>query len=404
MVMHVSPVILHINHHFGGGTETHVDRLTAFLSGKSAHLVLQSSSNKEQMRLSRVTGAQRDWVTFDVHKHFEPLCKAVRDAGVTHIHIHQLFGVPLDLRRLIDSLELSFDFTVHDYHTVCPRVHLKDWENRYCREPGEHVCNSCMKRSPDPPDPADPGAPDIVSYRQRYDWVFWRARFVICPSRDVASRVLGYYPAARLVVAPHDQLELNVDSPIRARPLAPDQPLRIAILGNLTSFKGAATVAQCAQIVQRQNAPLSFRLIGWSSEAMPWAPEAPLTQTGRYRPEKLPGLLQESAPNLVWFSVPVPETFSYTLSEAFSAGLPVVVPNLGVFPERVAGRPWSWVVPWDTTPEEWISFFLKIRENNFFGPIPPPMICSESKRPKKDMPPNNNFYQGTYLKDWAAVT
>ncbi len=43
-----------------------------------------------------------------------------------------------------------------------------------------------------------------------------------------------------------------------------------------------------------------------------------------------------------------PETYSYTLTAAIDAGLPIVAPRIGAFVERLEGRPLTWLV--DPTP------------------------------------------------------
>lgn len=55
-----------------------------------------------------------------------------------------------------------------------------------------------------------------------------------------------------------------------------------------------------------------------------------------------------------------------------------MAPNLGAFPERLAGRAWSWVEPWDQSPTDWTIFFEHIRSRNFFKAIPPPPIPAPS--------------------------
>jgi hypothetical protein len=46
------------------------------------------------------------------------------------------------------------------------------------------------------------------------------------------------------------------------------------------------------------------------------------------------------------------------------------VPRLGAFPERVSGRPWSWIVDWNLPPEQAVTTLMAIREH-FVSGIPP---------------------------------
>ena len=66
-------------------------------------------------------------------------------------------------------------------------------------------------------------------------------------------------------------------------------------------------------------------------------------------PRELPDLLAHYRARLVAFPSACPETFCFTLSEAWAAGMPVVVPPIGALAERVAGTGAGWVL----TEAEW---------------------------------------------------
>jgi glycosyltransferase involved in cell wall biosynthesis len=92
---------------------------------------------------------------------------------------------------------------------------------------------------------------------------------------------------------------------------------------------------------------------------------------GPYPDSALVALLADLKPHLVWFPAQAPETYSYTLSASLQAGLPVVTPDLGAFPERLGGRPWTWIRPWQTGAKAWNDFFVTIREDHFATAISP---------------------------------
>ncbi len=66
--------------------------------------------------------------------------------------------------------------------------------------------------------------------------------------------------------------------------------------------------------------------------------------TGEYQEADLPALLAKVKPHVVWFPAQWPETYSYTLTAAIDAGLPIVATRIGAFPERLEGRPLTWLV------------------------------------------------------------
>jgi len=376
---HDKNVLLHITHHWGGGTEQHVQELTEYLGDAAAHLILHSRA--DGLVILSVPG-QADRV-YHPRDDFPELVDRLRHLGVTRVHVHQLFTVPVDVRRLIDQLDVAFDFTVHDYHTLCPRVHFKTRDDAYCGEPDEAGCTSCLS------DWHLPDERDIVEYRDRYGWVYRQARRIICPSRDVAARIERYSRQQSLVVAPHPR-------PVTSHPtvsvcgIARSEALRVAVLGWVTAFKGAARVLGSARIATDTGLPLRIEVIGTIDGETPPG----LAVTGRYETKHLQRLLADRRPHLLWYAAQVPETYSYTLSEGLEADLPVVVPRLGAFPERVSGRPWSWIVDWNQSSEQAVATLMGIREH-FVSGIPPTLpvhevVCGAQAG-------TEDFYRTSYL-------
>ena len=173
-------------------------------------------------------------------------------------------------------------------------------------------------------------------------------------------------------------------------------PIRLAEdLATLDNLAGRGRLIVTFVIGYRE---LEFELLGYGYRHLQTAPATALTKVhGQYREADLPALLQRVAPDLVWFPAQWPETYSYTLSAALAAGLPVAVPDLGAFVERVADRPWSWVEPWDSSAQGWLDFFLRIRAQCFVaghapqaGPLPDALAALHASHPAWD-------YRADYL-------
>ena len=72
---------------------------------------------------------------------------------------------------------------------------------------------------------------------------------------------------------------------------------------------------------------------------------------GPYASDALPSLLDHYCVRLVAYPSVGPETFSFTLSEAWAAGRPAVVPPIGALVDRVSATGAGWVL----SEEEWRS-------------------------------------------------
>ena len=82
-----------------------------------------------------------------------------------------------------------------------------------------------------------------------------------------------------------------------------------------------------------------------------------IAMTGEYAEADLPALLAKVKPHVVWFPAQWPETYSFTLSAAIDAGLPIVATRIGAFPERLEGRALTWLVDPEASTEEWLAVF-----------------------------------------------
>jgi glycosyltransferase involved in cell wall biosynthesis len=350
--------ILMVIHNWGGGTERHVQELTRAALGCVNVVNLRITEN--QLELTIPTKPYPA-VILENTEHGE-LIDALRDFGVNRMHIHQILGQDEMLRLIIQELSIPFDITVHDYYLVCPQIHLYTPRSaHYCGEVGEEQCNQCIAKG------NHFGARDIGEWRTSHAFFVEKAQRVICPSRDVKDRMAKYYPRANLVLVPH---EANTSDSwmVKARPLSVGQPLRVALIGHLVAHKGREIVEACLK--QRAQISTEFMLIGAAHPPIPANLAERFSETGVYNDSELLGHLEELAPHVIWFPQPVPETYSYTLTAAIDSGLPIVASRMGAFPERLEGRPLTWLVDAVAAPaSQWLAALDTVREQLLEAPL-----------------------------------
>jgi glycosyltransferase involved in cell wall biosynthesis len=280
------------------------------------------------------------------------LVMVLQSAGVTRVHIHHLMGMDLDVRSLLHRLGVPFDVTVHDYFSICPQVNLLPWlHGTYCGEPGPASCNACIADRP------SYGARDIASWRRGNAWQFLEADRVICPSEDVRVRLARYDYDGRAIVVPHEPVTAE---PWRLSPpeLGSGRRLRIAVIGVLANQKGAVAVMSLAAA---NPTDLSIHVIGHPEQELPEGLAGRIEMTGEYQEAELPALIAKVKPHVVWFPAPWPETYSYTLTAAIDASLPIVATRIGAFPERLEGRPLTWLADAQASTEDWLAIFSRVR-------------------------------------------
>jgi GT2 family glycosyltransferase/glycosyltransferase involved in cell wall biosynthesis len=357
--------ILMITHSRGGGTDRHVIELAEQLHDTSNVLALRPADNGTMLLTWLNPGEEHFKLWFRIPNELEQLTAALQTALVSHIHIHHLLGVATEVLSLPMRLNVSYDFTIHDYYSICPQITLTTNSNKYCGERGVDQCHKCLSISP------APEGRSITQWRNGFNQLLIGARYVFAPSNDCGARIENEYPAANIVIVPHTDLNELSAPPAWPVLFEATKPLRIVVIGALSSIKGADLLEEVAREAKTKNAPIEFHLIGYSYRQLATQPMARLSIYGPYEESDLESLLMWLKPDLAWFPAQWPETYSYTLSAALKTGLPIVAPNIGAFPERLTGRSWSWIIPWDQTSAEWVRFFSYIRSEHFITSNPP---------------------------------
>jgi GT2 family glycosyltransferase/2-polyprenyl-3-methyl-5-hydroxy-6-metoxy-1,4-benzoquinol methylase/glycosyltransferase involved in cell wall biosynthesis len=398
------PVILAVLHNRLGGTERHVLELARLLRGKAHFLALRPApDNQVSLRLAQ-EGEDFDWrFALDHDEGYAALLATLRAFGVCHVHYHHRVGHAPAILDLARRLGVGYDFTAHDYYAICPQITLTDASQGYCGEQGQAQCAACLQDRP------VPGCADIDRWRQENIEFLNGARFVIAPSRDALAHLLRYADAAPLRWVAHTDLDPGQPLPEpHPSKLEGQRPLKVVLAGAISAPKGADVLAAAALIAQKTGAPVEFHLIGYSYRPHLIWPHASLTLHGHYADADLRQLLLSLQPDLVWFPAQWPETYCYVLSACLQGGWPIAASAIGAFPERLAGRRWSWLKPWQTSAAEWVDFFTEVRANNYrTGQPPAPPMPVLPELPASALPglPARDWYgAGPYLAGLSGPT
>jgi len=370
------PKIVFVVPDLHGGTERHVQDLARLLSGDCE--CLMACPDKSMWTLEWLNTGECLKLTYPNNEPgFRDLVGFLKSVPIQRAHVHHAKGALRRVAKLVEELSVPFDFSVHDFHAVCPQTFLADETHQFCGQPDKDGCNRCIAASSLPIGTVG----TIEQWREEHMWLVTRSQRVFVPSRDAANRLRPYWPTIDFIVVPHvDQNSAadyfnqpNPPNPI-GRAIANDEPLRIAVLGALSQEKGADILEECAIQAVELGLPLEFHLVGYAYHTLTPRPGANLVVNGAYFDHELQDILRQVRPHVVWFPARIPETFSYTLSAALESGLPVIASDLGAFAERLNGRQWSWVLPWNQTASQWNRLFVEMRESNFRtgkSPAPP---------------------------------
>ena len=339
--------ILHVIHGHGGGTEYHARSLITASCAEFRHYLLvvvgdectlEELGDGPPRRFDFIRLAEESWSDF-----LDDLCERFR---IDLVHLHNISGGRDGLAEALSIRSIAYGYTVHDLSFACPTITFLDAKNTYCggvTDPA--VCSACLAAQP------AFAAIDIMQWRENHGALLEGAAFVIAPSAWAAATLRRYFPQCAVDVIPHAASGGTTRPDAVAAPLDmphDDLPV-VAVLGAIGLDKGARRLERMVELTRARGLPLRWVLIGYLDRRRePWqSVDGVFTMHGPYNSRELPSLLDHYRVQLVAYPSVCPETYSFTLSEAWIAGRPVVVPPVGALAERVAASGAGWVLSED---------------------------------------------------------
>lgn len=307
-------------------------------------------------------------VQFDLLRQFDEIVEYLRAFNVVGANVHCTAEEFSIFQQINIALNIPYDVTIYDYDLFCEDRNLAGPSGSFIGDGDLSKIDTFH---------SDRYAQDIVG----------NAGNLIVPSCDMRDRIQRIARVDNIVVAP---LLTGLPETLPRQPaLKPGQCLNIAVLGAAEDVSGLSTVNEVGRLIHECDAPIRIVMVGAPSSETVMANGEIALSVRDYVRGQLPEILDENDIHLIWYPTRIPVAFSCTLSEGLWSGLPLLVPNLGAFPERVAGRSWVFMADWDSTPVEWLSHFQAIRRNLLLRAKPDKVELSSKSYV-------NNFYKTEY--------
>jgi GT2 family glycosyltransferase/glycosyltransferase involved in cell wall biosynthesis len=336
--------ILHVLHGHGGGTEYHVRALIAASSSAFRHYLLIAVGDDwrlEEHVDGDVTGydfrraAEEDWRDF--------LGGLVTRFGVDLIHLHNISSARRAMLSALATLQVAYGYTVHDLNFACPTITFLGADGRYCHGVTDvATCATCLGAQP------EFAGVDIGPWRAGHQALLEGAAFVIAPSQWAADMLRRYFPGRAVTVVAHGSGEgtAREDAVYTRLQLPADGIPTVAVIGAIGADKGSSRLERLVELTRQRGLRLRWVLIGYDdrSREPTQSADAVFTRHGPFDSREIGALLEHYRARLVAYPSAGPETFSFTLSEAWAAGRPVLVPPIGALAERVAATGAGWVL------------------------------------------------------------
>ena len=344
------PVVLHVLHGWGGGAERFVRDFAASDTAHT-HLVLRAFGDFRRRRYGEVLELHDGSLRGPALRRL-PLTAPIADTALRH-HDWQGFCGEILAQYAVDAVMVSSLIghsldalrsgrptlvVAHDCYPLWPLLH---------RDFGDaSLAFDAAQRA------ADLAAADHEFEFARRDPAHWQqlrdayvaallaapARLV-APSRTALANVLRLAPeltalSARVIahgIAPFTARGSR--TPVEPRMPRDGAPLRLVVPGRVRRGKGAELLTALLPLLPPQ---VELVLLGAGAEGHDFFGRAGMHVVLNYAREELPQLIAALQPDAALLLPTVAETFSYTLSECWNLGLPVIATRVGALAERIS--------------------------------------------------------------------
>jgi len=199
----------------------------------------------------------------------------------------------------------------------------------------------------------EPDAPPDPAWLQRNGEFLRGAAQVIAPSEYIAQRARTALPGLEVAVVPNGSPPASPSKRAAARPeFAARSPAHVvAMIGAIGPHKGASVLDALG--VALEGTSIAVVVIGYlDRQVLPgWRGDHVFVH-GAWQDDEVGPLAAAYGAELALFPNQVPESFSYTLSDAWSVGLPVLAAPSGALAERVRAHGGGWLLPTRFGPGE----------------------------------------------------
>lgn len=340
------PVQLHISHGWGGGVERWVlDFCKADTTRRNLWLRSCSDRNAAGFRLALLEPAvsAEPLLEWDLalpirhtaleHPEYASLLEGlISGFGVRSVLVSSLVGHGLE--ALATGLPTAF--VLHDLYPFCPALFAHFDSN--CTSCTSGRLAGCLQSNP----------LNVFWHNSTaHEWQLLREALgrrlsapgiaIVAPTRSVRERWAQLLPA--MAAHPWQHIEHGLDQPgpaPRALPQRPDgHRLRLVIPGRLSPQKGLALLEA---VMPALLSVADVVLLGCGAFGKAFQHLSGVSLVPDYQQPDLASHLEACQPDAALMLSTLPESFSYTLSEMFACGLPVVATDSGAFAERIGHR------------------------------------------------------------------
>lgn len=355
--------VLLVTHGRTGGVQRHVAERAALLRAERLRpIMLWPVASRGGIGRDCVLGNGPEGGTpnlrFTIPTELDLLTRMLKADNPVRAEVHHLIGHDHQLLELFQRLAIPYEMVIHDYSWLCPRINLVGVGRRYCGEPDLAGCEACIG------DVGSLNEEDVSprALRDRSAAELAGASSIVVPSDDVATRLRRHFPSVRPTVTNwEDDAALPPPEPPA---ISADGIQRVCIIGAIGIEKGFDVLLACARDAADRKLALRFNLVGHSCDDGRLLATGTVHISGGYQEQDAIASIRRQQAQLAWLTSIWPETWCYTLTQAWLAGLNVLAFDIGAPADRIRQTGRGRLCPLGLPPQA-INRLLMEKPTNF---------------------------------------
>lgn len=264
----------------------------------------------------------------------------VQALPVDLVHIHHTLGLGDGLFKTVKQLKRPLVFTAHDFYMLCGNVNLMK-NGAFCGADPEN-CRSCEKNR-------------LAVGKQALSL----CDAVLTPDESAAGIIKKFVPGVTISV-----IELGADTADTEKTENIPQKngrFRVAFTGSQNKIKGSEIIRKL--ICARPAADIEWHIFGAVEDKEFKLPKGAAVAHGRYQGAEIVKLLRENGIDLLCFFPAWPETYNFTLTEGWLAGVPALGYDIGAIGNRIKKTGLGFTLPFGAGPEDILEKIDGLRAN-----------------------------------------
>nr|WP_314582325.1 glycosyltransferase [uncultured Pseudomonas sp.] len=350
----------------GGTPQTNMDLMSTIQHDYEPYLLLCTTTH---IKIYKIYGTERielesinlkypvTPITHDSPSYKVEIADILQRYAFEIVHIRHIGRHGISLISIAKSLDIKVIFSLHDFYTLCPNVKLLDAENNFCGgtcTSGGADCNVELWNSSLTPRLKDSW---VHSWRNVFQHLLAKCDALVTTSPYARGLVKSIYDidSVRFDVIPHARDFSEFDESATIGTLNITETIKVFIPGHIVPAKGLELIKAVKKIDTKNQ--IEFHFAGILKEDL----SEYGTYHGPYKREEFSKLVKKISPHIGGVFSIWPETYSHTLTELWSCGLPVLTSKYGATGERLTQHGGGWIVD-EMNAENVLNILLKLVE------------------------------------------